>query len=200
MARASRQEAERHRKEIVAAASRLFRQKGLGRVSVPELMAAAGMTHGGFYGHFASKDALAAEAFAEAFGEMNARLSSLAKPEEGDSEGGIAGLVGGYLSCAHRDHPEAGCAAAGLLEFPRDTDSAEVRSAFLAGVEGMIAMIQSLQGGPAEAGRQEALATLATLVGSLLLSRATRGTPVSEAFLEAAKTALGAGATAKAGD
>ncbi|MBB3932730.1 TetR/AcrR family transcriptional repressor of nem operon [Kaistia hirudinis] len=186
MARASRKEAEQHRKDIVEAASRLFRQKGLGGVSVPELMAAAGMTHGGFYGHFASKDALAAEAFGAAFRQMAAWTAQVT------GEGGAAGraaFVERYLSPEHRDHPEAGCAAAGLLDFPRDTDNEAVRAAYVAGVEAMLGDVARMNGDDADA-RRTALARLATLVGSLMLARATKGTPLSDAFLDAGKASL----------
>lgn len=186
MARASRKEAEQHRQDIVEAASRLFRQKGLGGVSVPELMAAAGMTHGGFYGHFASKDSLAVEAFGAAFREMTTWTAQVGR------EGGAAGqaaLVERYLSPEHRDHPGSGCPAAGLLDFPRDTDSEAVRAAYVGGVEAMLGDIARMNGDDAEA-RQAALARLATMVGSLMLARATKGSPLSDAFLDAGKASL----------
>jgi len=187
MARASRKEAEQHRKDIVESASRLFREKGVGRVSVPELMAAAGLTHGGFYGHFASKDALAGEAFSVAFQEMAGRIGEAGDVE---AEAGRQALIDLYLSPEHRDHPEAGCPAAALVDFARDTDSDAVRSAYAEGVGRMLERMARLEGG-GEAGHTAALATLSTLVGALVLSRATAGTPLSDAFLEAAKAELG---------
>jgi TetR/AcrR family transcriptional repressor of nem operon len=188
MARVSRKEAEQHRKDIVEAASHLFRAKGLGRVSVPELMAAAGMTHGGFYGHFASKDALAAEAFEAAFRQMNERIATSAQGRSW--EAACAGLIDSYLSCEHRDHPESGCAAAGLLDFPRDTDSEAVRAAYAKGVAAMLDAIEAAQAEAIPEARPAAMATLATLVGSLLLARATKDTPLSEAFLDAGRASL----------
>jgi TetR/AcrR family transcriptional repressor of nem operon len=68
--RSSREDTEKHRQEIIAAAARLFREKGADGVSVPELIQAAGMTHGGFYRHFASKDELVPLAFREAFDQI----------------------------------------------------------------------------------------------------------------------------------
>ena len=91
MARSSDKDTARHREEIVAAASRLFRERGIDGVSVPEIMGAAGMTHGGFYRPFDSKEHLAALAAARAVQDQGRRVAGV--PDE-------AGLVGNYLSAS----------------------------------------------------------------------------------------------------
>ncbi len=188
MARASKKDAERHRQEIVASSARLFRERGIGGVSVPELMAAAGLTHGGFYGHFASKSALAAEAIDLASREMGESLTTSLASHPGNCKAGFAALVDAYLSPRHRDHPGEGCPVSALIDYARDADSPELEAAYVAGVERMVGGIERAL--PAGADRAEALAILATMVGGLLLARATTGTPLSDAFLAAVRRHL----------
>lgn len=168
----SKAKAAEHRARIVTEASRLFRARGFDGVGVAEIMQAAGLTHGGFYGHFASKDALAAEACAQAFAETAAFL-----PEgEGDVSDLLA-YLDGYLSARHRDRPATGCAMAAYgTEVPRQ--EAPLRAAFADGVEGFAAAIEArLPGGaskPAKAARRaRALAILSAMIGGLTLARAT---------------------------
>ncbi|MEA2814036.1 MAG: TetR/AcrR family transcriptional regulator, transcriptional repressor for nem operon, partial [Rhodospirillaceae bacterium] len=103
--RVSREKAAENRERIVDAAARLFRDKGFDGVGVDAIMKDAGLTHGGFYGHFASKEALAAEAVACAFGRSAARQSDI------DS---LGELVSDYLSERHRADRANGCAVAAL--------------------------------------------------------------------------------------
>lgn len=188
MARASRKEAEKHRDEIVAAAAELFREKGLGGVSVPDLMGAAGLTHGGFYGHFSSKDALAAIAFEKAFDDIDRHVEAIAAQHPDNREAARAAVISDYLSPSHRDHAGQGCATAALIDFARDTKSESVRSAYVAGIEGMLSGIERVQ--PGEPDRATALATLSALVGAILISRATRGAPLSDEVLAAVRANL----------
>lgn len=90
----NKETAAKHRAAIVAEAANLFRERGFDGVGVAEIMQAAGLTHGGFYGHFASKDALAAEASTKAFADGAARV-------EKDKD--LAAYLGRYLSERHRD-------------------------------------------------------------------------------------------------
>src|SRR6267378_3266972 len=106
--RMSREETAKTRKRIVDAASAEFRKQGIAATGLAEIMAAAGMTHGGFYRHFTSKDELVAETTAAAAEKLKRKLLSAA------SKGGIKSVVGTYLSIAHRDHPEQGCPLAAL--------------------------------------------------------------------------------------
>ena len=184
--RSSRDDVEKHRKEIVEAAARLFRERGVDGVSVPALMQAVGMTHGGFYKHFASKDALVAVAWQTAFDQIVARLSA-AIPRDGDKAAGWAKLVNGYLSPAHRDDIGAGCAAAAFAgDAARLAPESPARATYDDGIERMLKTVSTLR---PQASRAENLAALSTLIGALLLSRASDGAMCDE-FLAAARAAL----------
>src|SRR5262249_43459077 len=125
--RSSREDTERHRQEIIAAAARLFREKGADAVSVPELMQAVGMTHGGFYRHFASKDELVPLAYRVAFDQIVDRLGATGVGQDGDRTAAWNAVVRTYLSPEHRDNIGDGCAAASLAgdaaRLPSDSAS-----------------------------------------------------------------------------
>lgn len=168
MVRVSRDTAAAHRAAIVRAASRLFRARGLDGVGVADVTRAAGLTHGGFYGHFASKEALAAEAIAAAFAEGRDRLAGR----------GIAGYLRGYLSRAHRDHPEDGCP---LLAFAGSGARGEEVAAALGGgaralIEALAADLEARPEETAEERRDRAAALLATAVGGQVVARALAAT------------------------
>ena len=168
--RRSREEAARTRRTAVAAASRLFRQRGIEAVSVADVMAQVGLTAGGFYRHFESKEALAKEACAEAFAQ-----SGLAR-QPGSSPGAI---LRRYLSKAHRDAPSAGCPLPALAsDMPRQP--AGVRRTYTDGVRGALARIgEVVRSGDASA----RLALLSAMVGALAISRAVDDEELSEAVL-----------------
>jgi TetR/AcrR family transcriptional regulator, transcriptional repressor for nem operon len=186
--RSSRKDTERHRQAIIEAAARLFREKGADGVSVPELMQAVGLTHGGFYRHFASKDELVPLAYDNAFEQIVDRLAAAAAAHGGDRVAAWNALVASYLSPLHRDSTGTGCAAASLVgEAARLSCGSSARHAFEEGVEQMLAETETLLGG--DKPRDESLVALSTLVGALLLSRGTEG-ELSKAFLEAARRHL----------
>ncbi len=115
MARTSRETASRRREAVVQAAARLFRERGLQGVSVPELMAEAGLTHGGFYRHFESKDALEAEAYGRGLEQTAEYVWSLIERNGGNGDAArTRALFDRYLSPSHRDDPGGGCATAAL--------------------------------------------------------------------------------------
>ncbi|HEX3501354.1 MAG TPA: helix-turn-helix domain-containing protein, partial [Stellaceae bacterium] len=103
--RVTKEKAAENRERIVAAASRLFREKGFDGVGLDAIMQRAGLTHGGFYRHFGSKDELAAEAVSRGLAVAAARQ---------DAYPSLADLVAGYLSPAHRDNCGGGCVVAAL--------------------------------------------------------------------------------------
>ncbi len=186
MARVSRETAASHRAAIVTAASRLFRARGVAAVGVGEITRAAGLTHGGFYGHFASKEALAAEAVTAAFAEGRARIAAK----------GLHGYLRGYLSRAHRDRPEDGCplvAFAGTSLAGAD----EVRAALAEGTASLVdAIAAGLDDGLEPSARTaEALRLAALAVGAQVIARALATTDParSDAVLMAARAAIGAG-------
>ena len=110
--RKSREEAAQTRMRIVEAASREFRKNGIVATGLNDLMKAAGLTHGGFYRHFASKDQLVAEACSAAIATMTERVASSASRERGRK--GQEAAVADYLSTEHRDNPRDGCPLAAL--------------------------------------------------------------------------------------
>src|SRR5262249_49350385 len=109
MPRVSKKQAEENHREVIAAAARLFRERGINGVSVPALMAAAGLTHGAFYGHFASKDDLAAAACTYAMEQVGATYGGLLERHGGDRRAAFGEFVKRYTSKIHRDNPGAGC-------------------------------------------------------------------------------------------
>lgn len=189
MARVSKQQMERNREEIIQVSSQLFRERGLNGVSVNDLMAAAGLTHGGFYGHFASKDELAAIASRKALDDASTHWQAICQqPEPGD----LRTLVESYLSPAHRDGVKDGCTISALAsDVARESEDKPVREVYLNGVKAMLGRLASLSDKEDdEQRRQQVLSQAALLVGALMLSRATTGDPLSDEFLVAAKQTL----------
>lgn len=183
--RSSRQDMQKHREAIVASAARLFRERGVDGVSVPALMEAVGMTHGGFYKHFTSKEELVPIAYQKAFGDI---AETLSKAAEHRGDGSWNGMLDTYLSPAHRDSLGAGCPTAAFAgDAARAEQDTSARTAYATGVDGMLATLAGLN---SKAARDPGtLVALSTLVGALLLSRATDGS-LSDAFLSAAKAHL----------
>src|SRR3954469_22029107 len=107
----SREQAVENRERIVETAARLFRERGFEGIGVADLMKSAGLTHGGFYGHFASKEDLIAQASAHALGRAQEHWDKFAERVQDEP---LAKLQTWYLSEAHRDHPGAGCLLAAL--------------------------------------------------------------------------------------
>lgn len=192
MARASREQVDKNREAIEQASSRLFRERGLNGVSVAELMAGAGLTHGGFYGHFASKDALAAQACKRAFEESTSRWERRLARANGDRRAMLANLVEPYLTAAHCANPGAGCAAASLAaDVAREPADKPVRQAFLDGFKEMVDdMAMTVGSDDPQVREEEALVRMAMLVGALTLARATDGDRISGAMLDAVRHRL----------
>lgn len=191
MPRVSRAQAAQNRELIEATSSRLMREQGIHGVSVADLMQAAGLTHGGFYGHFESKDALAAEVCDKAFAESLERWQTRVA-RAGSATAGRDAIVAAYLRSAHRDQPGSGCPTVALaVDVAREPADKPVHAAYVAGIQAQIEALSALAPGlDPDADRREALLLLATLVGAQALARATRGDGISEEFLAAARTAL----------
>ncbi|MBB3009139.1 TetR/AcrR family transcriptional regulator [Cupriavidus alkaliphilus] len=192
MARASREQTDKNREAIEQASSRMFRERGLNGVSVAELMAGAGLTHGGFYGHFASKDALAAQACKRAFEESTARWERRLARAGGDRKAMLANLVEPYLTAAHCANPGVGCAAAALaVDVAREPAGKPVRQAYADGLRTMIDdMAQTVASDDPQERHDQALVRMALLVGALTLARATEGDPLSDEMLSAVRAHL----------
>src|SRR6185295_9852408 len=133
--RVTREQAAANRERIVAIASTLFRQHGFEGIGVADIMKAAGLTHGGFYGHFSSKEALAAEACARAFDEKRDEYDSAVARSGGDRDTARVEFVKRYTGKSHRDAVGLGCPAAAMCgDVARDAPKSPLRAAFVAGV------------------------------------------------------------------
>jgi len=174
----SRERAAENRLAIVAAATQLFRERGVEAVGLSELMKHAGFTQGGFYNHFGSKAALVAEVLASAMAEKNAELAKTAKAPVDESTTALRRYISWYLSRAHRDNIDDGCPVAGFAgDAPRL--GADAQSHFASGLDDQITILAGLiaeNGSPAAAGRrrtlrEQAISLHCELVGALVLSR-----------------------------
>lgn len=178
--RRSKEEKARSRERIVEVAAGRIRQNGTDAPAVAEIMREAGMTHGGFYKHFASRDELVAAALEHAMLEGEESVSELAA-SAGDP---LAALVDWYVSAEHVAHPEAGCAVAALgCDVGRG--GPELRSVYRAQVGRYLARLEQLLGS-----RERATVALATLVGSITLARALGDPALEEEILGDVRAAL----------
>ena len=168
----SREKMAGNRLRILSEASRLFREKGFEAVSVAEVMKAAGLTHGGFYGHFKSKDDLIAQTLAHA------------TPGEPAEAIGFDAFLKGYLSPRHRDDAAAGCPTAALASDTRhQTD--EARAAMTANVESQLARIAGALPDPLDGGRRRAaIGTWSAMVGAMILARSLDDAALSDEILD----------------
>ena len=170
------------RQRVLKEAAREIRAKGPDGVGVAGVMARAGLTHGGFYAHFPSKDALVAEAIGTMF--EGARRRAVQFDESDDPRAALRAYVDFYLSHAHRDSREHGCPLPALSgDFARA--EAPVRERFGAGVAGLMGRLEDLLGriGWPDAG-SEATALLAQMVGAVALSRSVGEGAPSDAILD----------------
>jgi TetR/AcrR family transcriptional regulator, transcriptional repressor for nem operon len=182
--RQSREEKDRTHRRIVEIASARVREQGIEGPGVAEIMHAAGLTHGGFYKHFASRDELIAEAASRAFADSNRTIEELID----EAEEPLGAFVDWYVSTEHRDDPATGCPVAALAGEIRRGDE-RVRSAYRHQVELYVDHLERLFGGDAEARRQATIA-LSTLVGSIMLARAVGDNALSEEVLRNVREAL----------
>ena len=203
----SKAQAAENRQGILDAAARLYRERGLGGVGVADITRDAGLTHGGLYRHFASKEALVQEACAQAF------AWSIPPVPGGVAPASVADCIRGYLSPAHRDAPGTGCPVAALAVDAARAPGDGLSQVFAEGIERNIARFAQLlaESAPppapdqdaqevAAAHRARAMQVLATLVGGLVLARATAAAQpaLSQEWLETLQRQLIAGLDAGA--
>ena len=171
--RMSREEKDKSHARIVASASRLFRERGLEGASVGDVMRHAGLTHGGFYKHFESKDALAESAMAAAFSDFTQRL------ETGDSRDAFASYKALYLSDGHKANPGIGCPVAALgQEVARGAGA--LKASFGVGVNRVVSAIAQSMKGSAASRRSAAIREFSMLVGAIVIARASDDTTANE--------------------
>lgn len=181
------------RARIVSLAARQIRLRGPAKVAVAQVMAGAGLTHGGFYAHFASKDALVAEAIDAMFADARSRTPTLDQAladEAADLRGALRSYLGSYLSPAHRDGPERGCPLPALSADMARTPGA-ARARFTRGLDTLHSRIEAaLTRIGADDPRGEANAVLAQMVGAVGLARALGKGEQSDALLRDTLTSL----------
>ena len=174
----SKETSAEHRDELLRAASRLFRERGFDKVGIAEIAAAANLTHGAFYTHFESKEALCAEVIAS-----TTRRSSAAP----DSKANWRAYIEAYLSPKHVRNRASGCPYAALAgDVPRESEA--VRTAFSDALDSSIDAIASTLGHQGEtSSRDEAVQVLATMVGALVLARTAASQNFRDEILGAVK-------------
>ncbi len=173
---------------IVRKASVRLREKGAHGIGVADLMKDAGLTHGGFYAHFDSREALVIEAFAYAMDRSTEHWRKIAEQTPPDKR--LAAIVDSYLTTLHRDDPGHGCAVPTLgAEIARE--SPKTRKAFATKLERMIDMLTGfIPEIPPKAARKQAMATLATMMGALVLARIAGTGDFSDEILGAGREAV----------
>ncbi len=178
----SKEQVAENRERILEAAARLFRERGFEKVSVAEVMAAAGLTHGGFYGHFASKDHLVAQSCHHALEQSAAKATKKSLRAYGET----------YLSTAHRDDPGTGCVFAALgSEATRAPE--QTRHALTQSLQRQLDYFGKVAPGKtAAARRRAAIAGWSSMVGALMLSRLVDDPELSDELLRETRLALGA--------
>ncbi|KFC13268.1 TetR family transcriptional regulator [Trabulsiella guamensis ATCC 49490] len=184
----SRAKAEENRRAVVKEAAKLFREHGIDGVALSGIMGAVGLTQGGFYKQFGSKDELAVEACEQAMAANIDTLNSLINSSNGDV---MAAIIDRYLSPEHRNNPAVGCAIAALVADVARREG-PLRQSFENGIRGYSAVIEkvlsSCQG--EKQNDMDALAILSMMVGALMLSRAVEDENLSRRILEAAADAI----------
>ena len=183
----SREQAALNRERIVDVAARLFREKGYDGIGVADLMKNAGLTHGGFYGHFASKEDLMIEACQHA---LNKSLEGWRGKVASDPQRALPAIIENYLTTRHRDQPGSGCPAAAMgVDVARMSPGA--RPAFTQATQQQFALLQDLLPDSApEERRQQAIATFAAMVGAMVLARSVDDEALSAEILDAVKAQL----------
>lgn len=170
-----------HKEQIIATAARRFRERGFDGISVAEIMKEVGLTHGGFYRHFSSKDELVAIASLRAVSETVAKWRKIADDATGDR---LEAIADSYLSLRHHDHPETGCLVAALGgELSRQ--SSVVKDAVTEGGRQMIDFLSGVAPGKTKAlRRKQAIVVFASMVGGLILARMTSDNELRDKILK----------------
>jgi TetR/AcrR family transcriptional regulator, transcriptional repressor for nem operon len=170
-----------HREQIITAAAKRFREGGFDNVTVGDIMKEVGLTHGGFYGHFSSKEELVAVAILRAMTETVARWQKLTDEAPGDR---LKALVDSYLSVRHHDRPETGCLMAALgSELSRQPSA--VKEAVTVAQRKAIEFLSGIAPGKTKAlRRKQAIIAFAAMVGGMILARGTSEPQLRQEILD----------------
>ena len=178
----TREQAQRNRTRVLEVAGRLFRERGFDGIGVDDLMRGAGLTHGGFYANFNSKEDLVAESCARSLTEL---IEGWSKVADRANAGALNAIVAEYLSTNHRDNPGNGCVMAALgADVARKGPG--VRHAVTEAIRPFVELLTRVVPGRSKAvRRKKALATYASLVGGIVLARAVDDRALSKEILHA---------------
>lgn len=177
----SKETVEQNRERVIDTAARLFRERGIDGIGVVDLMKAAGLTHGGFYRQFKSKDDLVVQAVKRAYDDMSEDLTRRIAA----SDDPLQTLVRHYVSDYHRDEPGQGCSLAALAADAARHDDPVLREFFGNIVSNYIALLTALVPGEDPAAkRSAAIAALAEMIGSVVLSRVVPDPALSGEIIE----------------
>lgn len=183
----SKEKMAEHREKIIASAAKRFRERGFEGIGVAELMKEAGLTHGAFYGHFASKEELVELAMERAFRDSNAKWEKVIAEAEGDP---LQALGEFYLSLRHWKNAGTGCIFPSLGgEITRQPT--RVQNAVTEGLQRFLGLLGgAIRGQTEETRRRKAIAAYASMVGGMVLARSTKDPALSAEILEAVSEAL----------
>jgi TetR/AcrR family transcriptional repressor of nem operon len=185
--RVSKETMERHHHQIISIASEMLRDRGVQGISVADVMQAAGLTHGGFYRHFASKEALVAEATSAAFEEILDKLEKSAV--RNGATAALETYVSGYLSQRHVGNPSRGCP---IPAFGGDIarEGAYVQAAFRRGVSRLLEWIEAGLPFPEAERKGKAMELLSLMVGAIITARASGDQALSKQVLAQARQSV----------
>ena len=181
--RVSREKAAENREQIIETAARLLRQHGFDGIGVADIMKAAGLTHGGFYRNFASKDDLAVKAGERVIADTTELLKAGQAEQPPDP---LRALVERYVSSAHRDDPGSGCILPALAADAARRDDPALRAVFTTAIQFYLEQIAQLSSAPPRsAGGRHPAAILSEMVGAVILSRVIADDPLAESLIAA---------------
>jgi TetR/AcrR family transcriptional repressor of nem operon len=186
--RRSKVEAAETRKKIIETAAELFRRDGIHATGLADIMTAAGLTHGGFYRHFDSKDQLVAEAFDAGFESLFDVAKAVTRKQTGKHP--IKAIADNYLAAKHRDDPAGGCPFAGMgseLARADDATRAAATDGFLELVDVIVAQMPRKK---PEIAKSDAIFMVSAMTGALIMSRIVNDAKLSASILQAAKDRL----------
>jgi TetR/AcrR family transcriptional repressor of nem operon len=177
----SKETVEQNRERVIDTAARLFRERGIDGIGVVDLMKAAGLTHGGFYRQFKSKDDLVVQAVKRAYDDMSEDIAR----RIADSDDPLQTLVRHYVSDYHRDDPGHGCSLASLAADAARHNDPALREFFGSIVSNYIELLTALvPGRTPTAKRSTAIAALAEMIGSVVLSRVVPDPTLSREIID----------------
>jgi TetR/AcrR family transcriptional repressor of nem operon len=181
LVKVSKETVEQNRERVIATAARLFRERGIDGIGLVDLMRAAGLTPGGFYRQFKSKDDLIVQAVKRAYKDMSEDIAGRIAA----SDDPLETLVRYYVSDYHRDNPGQGCGLAAMAADAARHDDPALRECFGSIVSNYIGLLTKVvPGGSAKTKRSAAITALAEMIGSVVLSRVVPDPALSDEIID----------------